>query len=173
MASSTTTLASTTSTDATDVATASATFATIATDEVLCDTQPLDTPTPTPTPMPMPSGSKYEIELDVCNEYDATLSRTFTVTLPMTRRGARARQAVAKIATKGYTNGNCDRIIRILKPFSCKERVTDDKRMIIRMLSSELEEEPVARHAPIEHDDVLDAEVSDWECDSPDDESDA
>ena len=162
MATSTTTLTSTTSTDATAVATANAT---LATDEVLCDTQPLDTPAP-----PV---CRYKIELDVCNEYDATLSRTFIFTLPRTRRAARARHAVAKIATRGYTNGNCDRIIRILKPFPCKERVTDDKRMVIRMLSSELEEDPAACHVPIAHDDVLDAEVSDWECDSPDDESDA
>lgn len=137
---------------------ADATLATLATDEVLCATQPIATPL----------GSKYKIELDVCNEYDAVHSRTFIFTLPRTRRARRARHAVAKIATKGFTDGNCDRIIRILKPFPCRERVTDDKRMFIRMLSSEIDEDPC--HVPVAHDDVLDAEVSDWEYESSDDE---
>ena len=137
--------------------------ATLATDEVLCDTQPLD------TPVAPPPARRYKIELDVCNEYDATLSRTFVFTLPRTRRARRVRARVAKIASRGYTNGNCDRIIRILKPFPCRERVTDDKRMVIRMLSSELEE-PWPCHVPVAHDDVLDAEVSDWECDSSSDD---
>jgi hypothetical protein len=162
-----------TATTTTTTATAAATDvtpagATLATDEVLCDTQPLDTSIDTPTPPA--SACRYKIELDVCNEYDATLSRTFIFTLPRTRRARRVRDRVAKIASRGYTNGNCDRIIRILKPFPCRERVTDDKRMVIRMLSSELEEEPWPCHVPVAHDDALDAEVSDWECDSSSDD---
>lgn len=107
---------------------------------------------------------KRKIDLDVCNEYDAKLSKTYRFTLPRTRRGSRAWLTAEKFASKGDN----DAVIRTLEPFPCEERANTENRMLIRLLSSEIGEEP--RHVAAAHDDVLDEEVSDWEHAS-DDES--